>query len=59
MPQDAPGRKHQDPWEPVVHVTVGLPDNSTDALISADFVTASTLTFAAHHPFLTARGTCG
>jgi hypothetical protein len=32
MPQDAPGRKHQDPWEPVVHVTVGLPDNSANAL---------------------------
>jgi hypothetical protein len=32
MPQDAPGRKHQDPWELVVRVTVGLPDNSTDAL---------------------------
>jgi len=31
MPQDAPGRKHQDPWEPVVRVTVGLSGNSTDA----------------------------
>jgi hypothetical protein len=32
MPQDAPGRKHQEPWEPVVRVTVGLSGNSTDAL---------------------------